>query len=1076
MFMKKKFINGLLMVAMFVGATSSLVSCKDYDDERNVNLQEQFAKEDTKLKDLINQLDQTLSERIRILRGEFEACRDNCQKTRKDLDSLYSVYNTFHQWVIDNIYTKDQVYNKNEVYTQAQTNDLIQGVKNLFVNYYSKTQVDSIINNYYQKGDVYTKTEVDSLIDAIKSALANEIEAKMDTLSDYVTAENLAGTLTEFYDKHDIDSIINNLPPAQNIIYGDTTIINNYITYGDTTIINNYITYGDTTINNITYGDTTIINNITNNYITEGVDSEKVVSIFNEQIESYVKRINELTTVINSVRDLAQTDSVRIDSLELITDGLNTRLTGVENRLTDAEVRLVEDSIKLATLDNLYNELKDSLATYATIEYVDAADQKLNNRIDSILNTVVPELETKINDARTYAEELADSVGNLLTEAIRTVNERIDATNDSIDRVAENLGALKDAYEQYVEENNARVKDVEDRLDDVEDRLNTVESDIQDIQNRIEKIENSMVKFISGITLNGTENPVFGEFSLPADVRSNVLAVYHGWAPNGVVFPADDETYYSSSADFNRITKADWDEVLKNVNGAINDKAAQVLVTADGKEGNAGTLYLTVNPTNRDFTGTEFTMINSQNEESNVQLSPLKKSDKVIKFGWNRARQEGEQSSNGFYEAKATISKLSVQTDPRIRLNLDLAGSKEVLNDVKNWQNGISATDLVTTLYQNVHNLLEADAVKATWTDDVTGEEMSVVSQYGIGAATVKPLSFSFMKDYNGKYDDLLNNFVDKFAGKFVDKLQEVLLKYVDKVKVKYETIADYIEGVYYEGYGISEYYYADGTPVSDADFEMLGLSKANQFKFTVKLPAGALGDDEKKVWNDDHSVYQYVWQKQADGSFLVHLQISAADDVMDSLARVFDGEDGRDNKINKLIDAVKKITEEVNEFLGLIENDLNNLTSTFGLDKIFNYVDIVNSHLNRWLEPNKYVQPLLLIHNNDGYKRISRSSRKASKVSTTTFTLIPTTYNVEVLSPAYKKLIVATRVLDSDNQNNVAARDAFNGQENINTVIDGEWQNFDVTIEKGYTYEILYMALDYSGQIAARKYYVKAK
>ena len=42
MFMKKKFINGLLLVTMIVGATSSLVSCKDYDDEKNASLQEQM--------------------------------------------------------------------------------------------------------------------------------------------------------------------------------------------------------------------------------------------------------------------------------------------------------------------------------------------------------------------------------------------------------------------------------------------------------------------------------------------------------------------------------------------------------------------------------------------------------------------------------------------------------------------------------------------------------------------------------------------------------------------------------------------------------------------------------------------------------------------------------------------------------------------------------------------------------------------------------------------------------------------------------------------------------------------------
>ena len=131
---------------------------------------------------------------------------------------------------------------------------------------------------------------------------------------------------------------------------------------------------------------------------------------------------------------------------------------------------------------------------------------------------------------------------------------------------------------------------------------------------------------------------------------------------------------------------------------------------------------------------------------------------------------------------------------------------------------------------------------------------------------------------------------------------------------------------------------------------------------------------------------------------------------------------------------------------------------------------------MTRWLVPNKYVQPLLLVHNNDGYTRISRSAGKYTPVTSESFTLIPTTYCVEVLAPAYKKIIVATKVTDAAGNNVEAARNAFNNQANMNTVIDGQWEGFDVTIQKGYNYEILYMALDYSGQIAARKYYLKVK
>jgi len=985
MFMKKKFINGLLMVAMFVGATSSLVSCKDYDDEKNFNLQEQFTNQNAKLQDLVYQLNGLVNGRIDSLNAEFAKCQINCRYTRYRLDSLLNEYNGLRDKV-GGMYTNEQIDSMKRVLSQE-----ILNVQNQLANYYTIAQIDSLLDDRMNR-ELKSDSELGNFI--------NEL-------------------IEEYLRNHKFD----------------TTIVNN-IFNNDTTIINNFYQQGDTTI----------INNITNEYITyeTGIDSIKVVQIYNELIAGLTKQVNNLTNVVNNVRTLAANDSVRIDSLENVTVTLGNRLTTLENRADATDLRLESDSLKLVNLETLYNQLKDSLDIYATKQYVDEADKKLNERIDSILNYVVPDLKNQITDARTYAKELADSVGNLLNEAIQTVNSRIDT-------VADNLGALKEAYDTYVEQNNERVGNLEDRVDSLEGRVDKVEEDIETINGKIEKIENSMAKFISGIVLNGTYNPVFGEINLPVDVRSNILAAFHGYTnDNGVMFPADKSSYYASEADWNRI-KGDW-EILKNVKNPINKAGAQTLVALDGKEGNAGTLYLTVNPTNRNFEGTEFTMINSRNEESNVKLSPLKKSDHKIMFGWDRARQEGEQSPNGFYETKATITAQDVNNDGRLHLSLDLADAKEVLKDVRNWENGISATNIATTFYQNVHNVLEADAVKATWTDDVTGEQMSVVSQYGIGAVTVKPLGFAFMKDAN-YYDNLME--VEKFATDIIDNLSGVLAKYITQVKVKFGSAADYIESIEYKSYD----------------------PETNTITIGVKVPAGVFDEDTKVVWNSSHTKYDTVWEKNADGTFTVNIRMSALEDLMQTLYQMYDKDWNKvAENINNWIGLVKNLVSEANEFLGNVEKDLADITGSMGLDKIYNYVDIFNKHMKRWLVPNKYVQPLLLVHNNDGYTRISRSAGKYTPVTSESFTLIPTTYCVEVLAPAYKKIIVATKVTDAAGNNVEAARNAFNNQANMNTVIDGQWEGFDVTIQKGYNYEILYMALDYSGQIAARKYYLKVK
>ena len=70
--MKKKFINGLLLVALFVGFTSSMVSCKDYDDEKITNLEGKLADE------------------VNALKAQLDAQKTALEKQIKDVEDLRS--------------------------------------------------------------------------------------------------------------------------------------------------------------------------------------------------------------------------------------------------------------------------------------------------------------------------------------------------------------------------------------------------------------------------------------------------------------------------------------------------------------------------------------------------------------------------------------------------------------------------------------------------------------------------------------------------------------------------------------------------------------------------------------------------------------------------------------------------------------------------------------------------------------------------------------------------------------------------------------------------------------------------
>jgi hypothetical protein len=101
------------------------------------------------------------------------------------------------------------------------------------------------------------------------------------------------------------------------------------------------------------------------------------------------------------------------------------------------------------------------------------------------------------------------------------------------------------------------------------------------------------------------------------------------------------------------------------------------------------------------------------------------------------------------------------------------------------------------------------------------------------------------------------------------------------------------------------------------------------------------------------------------------------------------------------------------------------------------------------------------------------------------TYTLYPTSFNAELLAPAYKKFIAVTDVIN--NVSGVSAKDGdagctailqgTNSSADFNTIHEGNVASVEFKPTKaGYTYEILYSAIDYQGWISTRRFYVTVK
>ena len=92
--MKKKFYNGLLLVAMIFATVGSFVSCKDYNEDLYAELQ-------GTLTDRINDEVATLTEQIEALQQAQEACKENCQSWQEQME-------IWVEWAKNNYVTKQE--------------------------------------------------------------------------------------------------------------------------------------------------------------------------------------------------------------------------------------------------------------------------------------------------------------------------------------------------------------------------------------------------------------------------------------------------------------------------------------------------------------------------------------------------------------------------------------------------------------------------------------------------------------------------------------------------------------------------------------------------------------------------------------------------------------------------------------------------------------------------------------------------------------------------------------------------------------------------------------------------------
>ena len=263
---------------------------------------------------------------------------------------------------------------------------------------------------------------------------------------------------------------------------------------------------------------------------------------------------------------------------------------------------------------------------------------------------------------------------------------------------------------------NGTAPSIDDIIAALQDKLNEIQANataaateaaLAELEKQVGKLKEILDAIyktqVTSLNIDAIKNPVFGFVSAPVDVQSNMLIACYGKAASDIEFPVGSGEYVAYA-----------DDVL----------------TLDG---NAGKLYVTVNPSSVDFSGKTLTLESTSGKQAPVELSPLAISNEDLYFGWPR----GE---NAFYETTATIPEDKLADAAIDFTKQDLLDLKDEAIALIQNRTKRSGANLIKDLYDlYARNMFAAYRLKATW-----GEGYNTFSETKIAALALQPLSYSF--------------------------------------------------------------------------------------------------------------------------------------------------------------------------------------------------------------------------------------------------------------------------------------------------------------------------------------------
>ena len=799
--------------------------------------------------------------------------------------------------------------------------------------------------------------------------------------------------------------------------------------------------------------ETTIKTWVTNQgYITEAdVDTKLDEYLKSAELDEKVK------TILNDLTVLTK------DNLEGVLEelGYNKGGNGYDDSAVKAEIAALKSALEqlgftvgtapdgsiTVTPPSWADNTEDLKKAMEAAEWVASNKTALENLLEKFENFDPSKLLTKEDAANTYLtkedfEEYKNSLKNDLDEFVRIYNEVAGPLDMKAD--FKDLTELLTDWVQWRQE--------------IAGKVAANEEAIKILRQKYDLVNQRLDAMITSIVAEGTWNPVFGTFAVPAGVASNVAMAYYG-EMGRVEFPYDGTMYEFDGTQV--ITTKDMQMLgvtPQTFEGTV------LLGEENGYKGNAGTIYMTVNPGNADMTGKTFTLVNSQNQGNGMAIETPVKSDAVLTFGYSHGRAAQDVS---LYEAGATLTPENIQS---CRVEIEPGLKSAAAEFIKDYRNNGKLASLMRAVYEQLNGILPRMAVKAEWSyttskwDDTSAawvdatEQGIVRSGLDIAATAFKPLSYKSLegKKFNRRLPILEE--ININWDKLIPEIQKIEIKPIDLSGIKIDF------------------------KLSDVDFSDINKDLIVTVKGEVDIK-GEKQEIELTGKVDPENLQRFIDQMAE--AFREQVK-NSNDDINEQFEKVM-------AELQKNInDMILNVNNQINDMFDKLVEDLkNNIEGETGkyFDKVNNFINRYNSlakRINKVLEnPNHYMQVTMLFKNSEGgFSFLSTNPGAPSNFSLgagNSLLLFPTSYNAEIISPAFKKFVGVCDVVNlatgkSAQEGDAAAKAALdkanNGAE-FDKVIDGT--NLRVAtgeLTAGFKYVVAYSALDYRGFTSTNKYY----